>query len=308
LSSTSTYTDTPEVWVAILHWKGANYTRDCLRSLIKLTYPRTKTLLIDNGSPDSSGSALAQEFSTVDYLALPENLGYAGGFNAGIKYCTQRGAQWIWLLNNDTVVEPESLSLLISQALKHPEVAILSAAVHYSDKSVVTGPGEIDFTRAKTYLRPLKNKNDAVSAEWLSGSNMLLRSSALLSEDAFDPAYFLYFEDTEFCVRMRNSGWECLFVPEACIHHAGGASTSGELEFWRAYYYTRNRLLFFVNALGFWKALPAVCSISLHLLRHFLVLPFRGIQGRKQLKAEYLGLRDYLLGRFGKATCLDWAE
>jgi len=299
-------------------------------SLAQLSYPRVRTLLIDNGSANSDGIALAAEFAGVKCFRLAGNQGFAGGFNAGIKYCMQRGAQWMWLLNNDTVVEPDTLSILMAEALKNPRAAALGAAVHYNDvghnvatqnyaDAVVTGPGQIDFLRAKTYLRPLNNiasNSPAISSQWLSGSNMLLRCSALTDDYVFDPDYFLYFEDTEFCTRVRKQGWQCLFVPGACVHHAGGASTTGELEYWRAYYYTRNRLLFFGKALGggniFDKVLSApktvlaFCSIFAHLLRHFIVLPFRGRHGRKQLKAEYLGLRDYLLGHFGRATCLDW--
>lgn len=298
----------PEVWIAILHWKGIEYTRNCLSSIVALAYPRTKILLIDNGSADSSAAVLAKEFAGVKYLALPENLGFAGGFNTGIQYCMQNNAQWIWLLNNDTTVAPESLDVLIAQAIQHPEAAVFGAAVHYDD--VVSGPGQIDFLRAKTYLRPLKDfDSKAITSEWLSGSNLLLRCTALVDENyIFDPGYFLYFEDTEFCTRIRKHGWKCLYIPEARIYHKGNASTSGELSYWRAYYYTRNRLLFFGKALGIAKAVPAFISIAAHLLRHFIVLPFRGEAGHKQLRAEFLGLRDCLQGRFGKAACLDWCN
>lgn len=314
----------PEVWAAILHWQGVQYTRSCLASIASLTYPHVRTLLIDNGSLDSAGLVLSREFANVECLALPENLGFAGGFNAGIRFCVQQGAKWIWLLNNDTCVEPDSLSVLVSQAMKNPRAAAFGATVQYDDmgrnnrndhcgdsgKGMVSGPGQIDFFRAKTYLHPLKepSNNAAVRCEWLSGSNLLLRGAALSTTEVFDPAYFLYFEDTEFCTRIRQSGWECLFIPAARIHHAGGASTFGERSYWRAYYYTRNRLLFFSKAVSLLQAMPAFCSIAAHLLRHLLVLPFRGSSGRKQLKAEYLGMRDYLLRRFGKAACLDWCE
>lgn len=263
---------------------------------------------------------MAKEFNGVECLVLRENLGFAGGFNAGIKYCMERGAQWIWLLNNDTRVAPDTLNILVSEALKNPKAAVLGASVRYSNtghydyyedpgNNTVSGPGKIDFVRAKTFLRPPNKSSQAIvaSSQWLSGSNLLLRCAALTDKYVFDPDYFLYFEDTEFCTRIRSHGWECLFVPDTYIYHEGNASTGGELRYWRAYYYTRNRLLFFSRVLGM-KALPAFCSISLHLLRHLLVLPFRGIKGRKQLKAELLGLRDYLLGRFGKASCLEWCK
>ncbi len=301
----------PSVWIVILHWQASHYTRACLASLSALRYSNFQILLVDNGSPEEAGTAIARQFPGVALLRLPENLGFAGGCNAGIKYCLDKGAEWIWLLNNDAKVHPESLGLLMSAAEAHPQAGALGAMVYEGtgEQFVASGPGSIDFTRAKTYLRKQMPQNEhVVSCEWLSGSNLLLRADAVKQSGMFDEDYFLYFEDTDLCYRLCRSGWQCLLVPAARIEHVGGGSTEGERSFWRAYYYTRNRLLFFLRHLHGIAALPALIAIGGHLARHALVLPFRGSHGRKQLKAEYLGLRDYLLKRLGKATCLGWCE
>lgn len=299
------------VWIIVLHWQGSDYTRACLRSLGALTYGNYKILLVDNGSPDQSGTGIASEFPAVSLLQTGKNLGFSGGCNAGIDYCLNHGASWIWLLNNDTTVEKESLSQLMAVAEKNSRSAALGALVIDGTDAgeISSGAGEIDFRRAKTFLRKTApDGTTCLECDWLSGSNLLVRAAAIKEIGTFNDDYFLYFEDTDLCWRMRQAGWSCLFVPQAKIRHTGGGSTEGKRSYWRAYYYTRNRLLFFLSHSSGASAIAGLASVSGHIIRHLIVLPFRGDSGRKKLLAELLGLRDYVFKRLGKATCLDWCE
>ncbi len=301
----------PRVFVVVLHWRGSHYTRACLASIRSLHYPNYEILLVDNGSDDESGVAIARQFPGVSVLNLEQNLGFAGGCNAALAYCVKQGAEWIWLLNNDTKVAADSLELLVGQANQRADAGALGAVVRTGDGEhfVTSGPGEIDFIRAKTYLRSkFAEAKPALECQWLSGSNLLLSVNAIKEVGGFDEDYFLYFEDTDLCHRLSTSKWKCLLVPAASVEHVGGASTEGKRSYWRAYYYTRNRLLFFMKSLKGVARLPALVFVCAHLLRHALVLPFRGDRGRNQLRAEYLGLRDYMSGRLGQATCLDWCD
>ena len=301
----------PRVMVVVLHWRGSHYTRACLASIRSLRYANFEILLVDNGSPDGSGAAIARHFPGITLLSLENNRGFAGGCNAALSYSIEQGAEWVWLLNNDTKVAPDSLSLLVDRASEHTDAGALGAVVRtgHGEHFVSSGPGQIDFIKAKTYLRSeFPDSAAALQCQWLSGSNLLLRVDAIKQTGAFDEDYFLYFEDTDLCHRLGKRKWKCLLVPAASVEHVGGASTEGKRSYWRAYYYTRNRLLFFMKALKGPACLPALFFISGHLVRHALALPFRGESGRNQLRAEYLGLKDYLARRFGKATCLDWCE
>lgn len=305
----SQQTEEPVVWIMVLHYQGADCTVTCLNSLRALKYRKFHVLLLDNGSPDRSGDEIARSFPEFSYVRLEENLGFAGGCNEGVRYCTERGAQWVWLLNNDTRVAPDSLRLMIAEAAKSDKAALLGAMVYtpLGEQFVASGAGEIDFMRGKTLMRKqVPSGVQSVSCEWLSGCNLLLRTDAFWSVKGFDEDYFLYFEDTDLCYRMREAGWDCVLVPDARVEHIGGASTEGKLSIWRMYYYTRNRLLFFVKHTKGAAMVPMLLAISAHLARHYIVLPFRGEAGKRQLKAEMLGLRDYMDRRFGKATCLDW--
>lgn len=311
-SSTGDRNNNPLVWIVILHWREIDVTRACLRSVLSMTFENYKTLVVDNGSDHKDGDLLAQEFPAIEILRLEENHGFAGGCNKGMEAALRNGADFIWLLNNDTTVAAQSLFVLIEQAKIHPRAAVLGATVVDSidrdHKQVLAGIGVIDFVKAKTSVVKGALVSDSVPCQWLHGSNLLLRSEALNSVGQFDERYFLYFEDTELCHRMRLAGWECVFVPEAEIEHIGSASTEGKRKYWRSYYYIRNRFLFFATYLPGAKRVPAMFFMTMHIFRHALVLPFRGENGRCQLRAELLGFKDYLTKNFGKAKCLDWCE
>lgn len=301
----------PQVWIIVLHWKGIQHTLACLASLNSLTYDNYTVVLVDNGSQDLIPDDIKRQFPKVKYLRLDKNYGFAGGSNKGIEYCLKNNAEYVWLLNNDTRVHSDSLSLLVEAALENPKAALLAGAVKdkIDQDYLGNGLGEIDYKKAKTYLRPCpQDAINPISCEWICGCNLLIKASAAKELGAFAEEYFLYFEDTEICYRYKKAGYDCLLVPQACVEHIGGASTQGAIVAWRAYYYTRNRLLFFMSALEGISRIPAMLSIYGHIARHALVLPWRGEAGKNQLKAELLGLKDYLNGNFGQAQCLGFLD
>jgi GT2 family glycosyltransferase len=302
----------PLVYINILHWRGVDHTRRCIESVLKLKYDNFKILLIDNGSLNEETKPLLQlDTERLLWLRLPENKGFSGGHNAGIKVALEHNADFIWLLNNDATVETDCLGKLIQIAQKEDRVGALNAAVldvvpgqNNNDPKPSKGQGVIDYRRGKTLLKAGPDAEFA-DCDWLAASNLLLRREAIEQTGAFDERYFLYFEDVELCHKLRLRGWRCLFVPGARITHVGGASTEDNLKHWRSYYYTRNRLLFFQTYANSTQRISSFFSIWMHLLRHCVSLSLKGKKGKKQLDAELQGARDFLAGRFGQASNLD---
>lgn len=296
-------------------------TRRCLTSLRATSYQNSHVLLVANGSPNGDSAQLATEFPEVEVLTLDRNYGFAGGCNRGMEKALADQADFIWLLNNDAIAKPESIEHLVKAAIANPEAGALGAIVleGHSSTAEEAGLGEINFKKAKTYLRKTgqdksgsqtssKQEKGLYSCSWLSGSNLLLRSSALSKVGLFDERYYLYFEDVELCKRLTDAGFKCLLVPGSTIEHEGNASTQGGLSLWRSYYHSRNRLLFFMQYCSPSQRPIALLSIWGHFIKHCFTLPLRGKAGRARLKAEWLGLNDYYSKRLGPATCLDWCE
>src|SRR5205823_1889527 len=115
----------PRVGIIILNWNSYQVTSECLLSLRKLNYPNTEIVLVDNGSSDDSADRLQNEFPEIRVLRNPENLGFPGGNNVGIRYVLDRGADYLLLLNNDTVVQPDFLRELVQVAESDATIGLL---------------------------------------------------------------------------------------------------------------------------------------------------------------------------------------
>jgi len=305
----------PLVWITVLHWRGKNLTRECLESLRNIEYPNYKVLLVDNGSQDDEAELLggydnelfSGEEQRVELLRLPENKGFSGGCNEGLTYCLERGAEFVWLVNNDATVFSDTLDRLIECAMANERSGAIGASLTNiavdGGEPEIYGPGFIDYVNCKTDLStPVDDK--VIECDWLSGSNLLLRAQALREIGCFNDDYFLYFEDVELCARLTSGGWTCLVEPRARVRHHQGSSTFGSKQIWRYYYYARNRLLFFTGnvkmGVKFWR----VARIILIHLRGCLLLPVSGKNGLLKFRGECLALRDFLSGLKGKARHL----
>lgn len=294
----------PLVWIVILHWRGIDHTRACLSSLGSTTWGNFKILLVDNGSDDMDGDTLVKEFPDIELLRLDTNKGFSGGCNAGIELALSRKADFIWLLNNDATVEPQTLTKLVEAAAADTKIGAVSAAIVEKEEnngaiSRKLGQGTIDFLNAKSHLKAPES-DEITTCDWISGSNMLLRREAVEEVGMLNDDYFLYYEDVEICVRLRQKGWLCALVPTASIEHVDGASTEGDFHSWRYYYYSRNRLLFFSNYPNWFKKYYCLFRIYLHIARHMIVLPLRGEKARKKLEVEWRAFKDFHAGVTGK--------
>ncbi len=298
----------PLVYILILHWRGIEHTINCLDSLKRLDYPNYRILIVDNGSENSEGAGLKVSHPEIETLVLDRNFGFSGGCNKGMEYCLEKEAQYIWLLNNDTVVPQNTLSLLVQSLENDTKAGAAGACLDVFDQTTgelkgKTGKGQINYWKAKTLLKEPEN-NSNISCDWLSGSNLLLRTKTIKEVGKFNDDYFLYFEDVELCVRITRAGWSCLLVPEAGIKHIDGASTKGKLASWRNYYYARNRLYFFSsNTTGIAKFL-CLLSIFVHMARRLVIWPFSSKEKKKLLEAEYLGTWHFFQNKLGQADLI----
>lgn len=112
----------PKVFIIILNWNGLENTLECLASVSKLAYPFRQTIIVDNGSTDGSPDRLRTAYPHLTLIEHGVNLGYTGGNNAAMQYAMAHGADYVWLLNNDAVVEPDSLSALVATAVQNENI------------------------------------------------------------------------------------------------------------------------------------------------------------------------------------------
>lgn len=216
------------VVAVVLNWNNEPDTADCLASLAADGLPASQVVLVDNASADGSGDRLHARFPGARYVQTGANLGYAGGNNVGAREALAMGADWLLVLNNDTVVEPGMLRALLVAAESAPHAAALTPKiVRFDDPAILWfDGGYFDRMRALGGHRgegardvsPETRPPERVSS--LTGCCLLIRASAIAPmPELFRADFFLYAEDTEFCVRMERHGWELWYVPMARLRH-----------------------------------------------------------------------------------------
>jgi hypothetical protein len=241
----------PRVVAVVLNWNGLEDTTACLTSLAEVDYPSLEVVVVDNGSTDGSPAILRRRFPEVILLETRENLGYAGGNNVGIRYALERGAEYVLLLNNDTEVAPDFLRRMVEVAEADPQVGGVGPMIYYYDRPDViwSAGGAIDWRRGRTRMVGLNEPEQGQfgaeprEVDFVTGCAMLIRREVLERVGLLDERFFLYYEEVEWCVRVRRAGYRILHVPRARIWHKISPCSQADSPLVH-YYMTRNRLLF----------------------------------------------------------------
>ncbi len=217
----------PHVVAIVLNWCGEEDTAACLESLDRSDYPGLEVLLVDNGSPDGSGDRLRARFPDVPYYQTGKNLGYTGGNNRGIDLALARGADYVLILNNDTVVEPECVSRLVEAAETSPGVGAVAPKilVHDAPERIWFAGGEFSRMRAIGYHRlegqpdPDPAGGEMEDVSFLTGCCLLVPAGVFRAVGKFEEDFFAYVEDVEYSLRLASAGYRLVYQPGARLLH-----------------------------------------------------------------------------------------
>ncbi|EOR23316.1 glycosyltransferase [Niallia nealsonii AAU1] len=240
------------VSIIIVNWNGYEDTFKCIESLQNLDYHNYNIILVDNNSSEPIDDILFH-FPNVNLVKNKENLGFAGANNIGIQIALENEADYIWLLNNDTIVKSDSLSTMISCISTNESIGIVCPKIYYYDNPEVIwyGGGVISWARGTTlHLGMMKNNSPLDNEEFpevnfATGCSMLIKKQLILDVGLMNEDYFLYFEDTDFCCKTIKSGYKVVYNSNSIIWHKVSASTSKNAI--KDYYFTRNNLYFMVK-------------------------------------------------------------
>lgn len=298
----------PTIAIIVLNYNSRDDTLDCLRSLKHLTYSRAYTIVVDNASSDGSAEAIRAAFPHVKLIETGSNLGFTGGNNVGIRHALDAGADYVLLLNNDTVVAPDMIDHLIEPMLNNPAIGVAGPTIYYFDQPHVvwSAGGSIDWKRGDTSMSAIGSEDkgqfgsEPREVEFVTGCALLARRDVWDKVGLLDERFFMYYEETEWCVRASRAGYKIVHVPLAMMWHkisVEARATSPHTH----YYMVRNRLLFLRHTqagLGSWfYTLSGYCrSIISWTLRPRW-------RDRRHLRAVTLrAIKDYSLGKFGQTT------
>lgn len=243
---------TPKVFIIILNWNGLNDTTECLASLKKNYYRNIEIIIVDNASDGNDVKLIENRYNDFIHKIIinDSNLGFSGGNNVGIKYAIKNGADYILLLNNDTIVEPDFLSQLVKADQANPEASILTPRINYYNRKDIIwfAGGYISKLRASGFPEgigehEIKYHKDRY-CNFASGCCMLIKRDVIETIGFLDENYFLYLEDSDYSYRAHKEGFKIYYASASKIYHKVSSTTSRTNELLPLYYMTRNRLYF----------------------------------------------------------------
>lgn len=242
------------IYICVLNYANTDDTMACCESLLRLTEQDFRILLIDNASPDGSRAQLAdyaeRHPDRVVFFPLAQNRGYAAGNNAALRYAlAQPDFTYAWVLNNDTIVEPDALTWLMRYMEEHPEVGLCGSRLVYTwDRNRIQGYGG-RYNHWLGVAESYCEVADIPRIDYVIGAAVFVRRDFLVDIGLMCEDYFLYFEELDWAVRAR--GFYALGCePRSIVYHREGASIGAdgahpsEKSELADYYTMRNRLLF----------------------------------------------------------------
>ena len=293
----------PLVNIVILNWNGFEDTSECIGSILNISYDNYNIIVVDNGSDKDESKEISTKFPEVITLRSETNLGFSAGNNLGIKWALRKGADYILLLNNDTIVEKNFLDILVDNASKNRTVGLAVPKInYYSDPSKVWYAGGYISKFRGAALTEGNGKSDSNQIKnafvtFATACCLLIDKRVINDIGLMDENYFLYLEDADYCIRSSKHGYKILFVAQSKIYHKINESTTKEHNYVPLYYNTRNRLIFikkFYKNIFYISLLYLICTFLFKSMIGFLTGDF------VKVKVIYLAFRDFFLKKYGK--------
>lgn len=272
------------VYIVVLNWNGWKDTLSCLDSLIELNYNEYKIVVCDNNSSNDSVKRITDWYESkkdshpylldADYQYLDtsnldsfasqakkgfyliqtgSNLGFAGGNNVGLRFAlNQNDMSHVWILNNDTVVEPSALSALTNKVSTDNKIGLCgSRMVYFHDRDKLQGIGG----QYKPLLATTRHIAEGEAADtvfderviekldYVIGASMLITRACMEDVGLLSEDYFLYFEEFDYCQRLANRGYRFSIATDSWVYHKEGGSTESGRSVVSDFYQVRNRLI-----------------------------------------------------------------
>ena len=305
-----------KVSIVVLNYKLPDDTLECIQSIYRNIYNRFQIIVVDNGSGDRSVEKFLEwakgsnkkcfcfdetvpAYSVTHFeqelilVKVNDNRGFTGGNNIGLKHALNNGADYMWFLNNDTVIEKDALFELIRAAEQNDAIGIVCSKLY-----VYGQHGKVQYDGKKAIYEGFPDSREQEQPFFTSapsGCSMLVRKEVIDTIGLWDEDYFLYFDDNDLAIRATKKGWKIYYTPYSKVYHKGGSSTGGWLNTPLAiYYFVRNYLVFSV------KHREIAVSKALDYIKAQAGTPI--LKQPSMLAVFVRAIEDFLCRRWGKST------
>jgi len=266
-----------KVNIIILNWNGWNDTINCVNSVQHAeTMEDVQIIVIDNGSTDDSITRIKEACPDIKLIQNDRNLGFGGGCNVGLLKSMDDNVDFVWLLNNDTIINTESLKELLIVANSDTGIGIVGSVIYCMDdeNTVQTwGGGYVNFWTGNA--KYILSYRDASKLQYITGASMLIRVNALREVGVFDHAsYFMYWEDTDLCFRFIERGWRLAVAEKSTIQHKESASFRNHHHL-LVKYFNQSAVVFFCKFYRF-CIIPVFIGLSGRLIKRIIYKDHKG--------------------------------
>lgn len=271
----------PLVSIVTINYNQLTHTVELLNSLKNVDYPNIEVIVVDNNSKKDPTQTLHSKSPSTLLVKSEVNLGFAGGNNLGLK---KAKGDYILLLNNDTEVKPDAISILVKFFETKTKAGICCPLIlfHNSGETIqYAGSTSINALTGRNSRIGFKEKDrgqfkQPYETSFAHGAAMMIKKSVIDQVGPMPELYFLYYEELDWCEKIKNNGYEIYVVPESKIYHKESMST-GKDSTLKTYYLTRNRLLFMRrNTRGIPKLIFILFFVLIAIPKQFLKFVLRG--------------------------------
>jgi len=296
----------PKLATVLINYLQDDLTLDCIKSIKNSNYDNIEIILINQISTKDSENKIKSEFPEITFIPTEKNIGFASACNLGIRKALEGKAEIICLLNNDTIVLPDTFSNLMKGFSFSDDVGIVGPKIMYYDKKdkVWFGGGKLLLNKGAKTVHLDMNKlesegnNNVKEVDFITGCALMVKRKVFETVDLLDEKYFAYFEEVDFCYRVKKAGYKILYVPQSKLYHKVSSTTKKYFSGLINYYKFRNRLYFLKKHLPFEQFLSLLPIVFYYALKEMCISI---AQGRFiDIISIPLGITHFLIGKSGK--------
>lgn len=289
-----------KIGIVLVNYNGGKYQNDCIKTIYNQNYKNIDVVVVDSASTDDSIEKLEKEYPSVHVIRKNENVGVAVGNNIGIKCCIENGAEYVLLLNNDTELDSHLLKNLERKA-SSSTVVVPKIYFYSPDNWIWFGGGGMDWKKASGYhigLREVDKGQYDKEMDILYSPTccMMIHKSVFNTVGYIDESTFMYYDDTDFCVRLIDNGINIKYVPDAFMWHKVSSSSGGMQSKIGVYYNNRNQL-YFMKKYSDKIGLVDKSMIVIKGIIKGLIAPLRKRPNEKYILTAY---KDFLFNKMGR--------
>ncbi len=295
-----------DIGIVICNFNKIDYLKGCLKTLFESSFENYSydVIVVDNASEDGSPKFVKEEYPEIILLENEINTGGSGGFDRGIRYCIDKKYEYVCLLDNDILLERNTIINLVEYIKLKPNVGVVGSKICTMDNpEVLQEMGSfIDFENKFNVVTPLKSHRDddslpdVVVCDYVPACCLVTTNEVLNKVGSFNTEHFIYWDDMDWCTRIKRAGYEVHAINNSRVFHKMGAANHSNT--FGLYYFERNRILFFLKYLD----IQRVDSFAKEISNWVLPLTFfSNLKGNYATPKSFLcAIDDLLLGNLGR--------